>query len=207
MKELDKVEVIVPVGEWRDDLCDVCSFGPCHPVLLNSFFFPHISLGQIMGRSSLDYIGHEGSGFLPRESCMALAVITYSVWFIDLMLIGWGVSEYFMYNEYIPRVAIWIPFAVLNAFYITFIWYAICSTRNTLRSRYMIPERRCYKCEDICCATFCAPCSIAQMNRHTGDFNTFRALCCSATGMPRHVAVPVNPDAKQVYDYAGPNMV
>jgi Cys-rich protein (TIGR01571 family) len=93
----------------------------------------------------------------------------------------------------------------LNVIHITFIWYAICSTRNTLRSRYMIPERRCHKCEDICCATLCAPCSIAQMNRHTSDANTFRALC--ATGMSKHVAVPVNPDAQQVYDYSRPNIV
>ena len=206
MKELDKVEVIVPVGEWRDDLCDICSFGPCHPVLLNSCFFPYISLGQVMSRSSLDYKGHEAIGFLPRQSCVTMAIITYSVWFLNALIIAWGITEYVQYNEYIPRPPLWISLLVINLSYTFFFWYATCSTRHTLRARYMIPERRCRKCEDMCCATFCNPCTIAQMNRHTGDFSTFRALCCSATGMPKHVNVPVNPDAKQVYDYEGPNI-
>ena len=41
VRKLDKVEVSVPVGEWRDDLCDCCAFGPFHPLFLNACFCPH----------------------------------------------------------------------------------------------------------------------------------------------------------------------
>jgi hypothetical protein len=41
IRELERVEVSVPVGEWRDDLCDCCAFGPFHPLFLNACFCPH----------------------------------------------------------------------------------------------------------------------------------------------------------------------
>lgn len=41
IRELDRVEVSIPVGEWRDDLCDCCAFGPLHPLFLNAFLCPH----------------------------------------------------------------------------------------------------------------------------------------------------------------------
>lgn len=41
VRELERVDVSVPVGEWRDDLCDCCAFGPLHPLFLNACLCPH----------------------------------------------------------------------------------------------------------------------------------------------------------------------
>lgn len=34
-------------GRWKDGLCDCCSFGCCHPSLLNAMCFPQLLMGQV----------------------------------------------------------------------------------------------------------------------------------------------------------------
>jgi Cys-rich protein (TIGR01571 family) len=46
--------VAVPVGQWRDGICDCFSQGPCHPVLWNAFLCPSIVIGQVMTRLQLN---------------------------------------------------------------------------------------------------------------------------------------------------------
>ena len=78
----------------------------------------------------------------------------------------------------ICRIAI-IAFAILRVI-------LICKTRQHIRSKYNIPEQQCHGCEDCCCAHWCSCCTVAQMARHTGDYKTYRGMCCSETGMPPH---------------------
>ena len=40
MRELDRIEIPITMGGWKDDLCDFFSAGICHPLLLNGIFFP-----------------------------------------------------------------------------------------------------------------------------------------------------------------------
>jgi hypothetical protein len=40
MKELEIIEIPVPLGGWRDETCDCCSHGIFHPLLLNTIFVP-----------------------------------------------------------------------------------------------------------------------------------------------------------------------
>mmetsp|Transcript_36848 Transcript_36848/g.88879 ORF Transcript_36848/g.88879 Transcript_36848/m.88879 type:complete len:345 (+) Transcript_36848:195-1229(+) len=37
--------------------------------------------------------------------------------------------------------------------------------------------------EDICCAIWCQLCTVAQMARHTADYEEKRAVCCNAVGV------------------------
>jgi hypothetical protein len=39
-------------------------------------------------------------------------------------------------------------------------------------------------CEDCCLATVCNCCTIMQMARHTADYTTSRATCCTPNGLP-----------------------
>lgn len=57
--------------------------------------------------------------------------------------------------------------------------------RRSIRERYLIREERCLGCEDFCCAFCCGCCTVAQMARHTADYEERRAMCFSATGLPR----------------------
>ena len=59
--------------------------------------------------------------------------------------------------------------------------------RGSIRGEYQIPEGRCAGAEDCPCAAFCMPRAIRQMGRRTADFDTYRATCCTKTGLPRQV--------------------
>lgn len=72
------------------------------------------------------------------------------------------------------------------------LFYMMNLTRNvrgSIRNKYQIPEDRCLGCEDCMCATFCMPCTICQMGRHTADFDTYRGTCCTKSGLPRQVVL------------------
>ena len=57
-------------------------------------------------------------------------------------------------------------------------------TRWHVRERYGIPEQTC-ECgvEDSLVSLACQPCSVAQMARHTADYDSYDAVCCSSTGL------------------------
>jgi Cys-rich protein (TIGR01571 family) len=63
----------------------------------------------------------------------------------------------------------------------------IIRTRSLIREKYSIREENCVGCEDCCCAVFCNCCVVAQMARHTADYDTYPAACCTKTGLPSHV--------------------
>jgi hypothetical protein len=56
-------------------------------------------------------------------------------------------------------------------------------TRGFIRNKYAIPEQCCSGCEDCCVSFWCDCCTTAQMLRHTADYRTDNADCCSETGL------------------------
>jgi Cys-rich protein (TIGR01571 family) len=85
-----------------------------------------------------------------------------------------------------PLAAFWSPhlrfwgYLVFGAWFI----YSLCRTRENVRTRYSIEEEHCLGCEDCCCALLCSCCTVAQLARHTGDYETYPSVCCSETGHP-----------------------
>mmetsp|Transcript_13155 Transcript_13155/g.23847 ORF Transcript_13155/g.23847 Transcript_13155/m.23847 type:complete len:126 (+) Transcript_13155:102-479(+) len=75
---------------------------------------------------------------------------------------------------------------VLSIFIGVFVIVLVTKTRKQIRSRYGIPEQQCVGCEDCCCSFWCNCCAVAQMARHTADYDTYAGLCCSETGLPPH---------------------
>jgi hypothetical protein len=71
-------------------------------------------------------------------------------------------------------------------FYGFAILYLTCRTRGYVRETYRIPEGPCSLvpgCEDLCCSYLFPCCTVAQMLRHTADYDTYNAVCCSDTGL------------------------
>lgn len=80
--------------------------------------------------------------------------------------------------------------AFVNVAMLAFSIYATSATRASIRDKYMIREHRCYDVEDCCCATFCMPCTICQMSRHTTDYTRHEAKCCTETGLEEGAELP-----------------
>ena len=72
----------------------------------------------------------------------------------------------------------------INVAFGIFIIIVMMRARYYIRQRSQIPERQCYGCEDLCCSIFCSCCTLTQMARHTADYDLYRAVYCSDTGMP-----------------------
>jgi hypothetical protein len=77
-----------------------------------------------------------------------------------------------------------VPSAIV--FYTIFL---IMRTRCVIRQKYRIPASCCCcggcECiEDVTCTLLCPTLVISQMARHTADYDTYRAYCCSHTGLP-----------------------
>jgi Cys-rich protein (TIGR01571 family) len=88
-------------------------------------------------------------------------------------------------------VADYCALGLINLSVMVFAMFATASTRATLREKLLIREHRCYDLEDCCCGTFCMPCTICQMSRHTVDFKSYEAACCSETGLEEGSDIPL----------------
>lgn len=185
----------IPTGRWRDDICDCLKLGICHAQCCLAFFFPPVALGQVLSRMKLDWSGDALNGRNPVMSAfkvMLLSFVLYNV--ID------SVMSYVTYPyspEYNPEtgtfttpdnVPSWVATVDaarqgLSLLYSLFVLFIMIRARGYIRSKYQIPEQSCQGCEDCCCSFWCSPCTVCQMARHTADYSTYNASCCSETGL------------------------
>lgn len=93
-----------------------------------------------------------------------------------------GAHPWYEIIQAIRRVTAW-------AYSLYFI-FLLVKIRLSIRAKYGIPTQCCkrvWPAEDVCCALCCTCCVVTQMARHTADYNTYRGVCCSLTGLPTHV--------------------
>lgn len=90
-------------------------------------------------------------------------------------------------------VADYTAIALINVAMYGFTVFVAQATRSSLREKFMIREQRCYDLEDIFCASVCLPCTVAQMSRHTANYDDYEAVCCSKSGLPDGVRVNQQP--------------
>lgn len=139
-----------------------------------------------MTRSQLDWLGNpRSSKYETNHTCMATAVL-YVSWIALNAFIIYLVNDNWRRGQF-PEISHLTTIAVLNVAFILYTIYTVASTRSRLRAQYKIEQQVCYGCEDVCCAMWCTTCTIAQMGRHTGNFDTYRGVCCSKTGLPPHI--------------------
>jgi len=191
----------IPVGAWRDGICDCCVHGCCHPVCCLSYWCQPLALGQLMTRMGLDFCATPSTrryGMSPFKF-MLLTLIAYICIDQALSLL---VMQYFttevnydqngnpVYQqnggEPIPG---WANFVMALRYVIQFcygiyILIVAIKTRAYIRNKYAIPEQYCSGCDDCCLVFWCGCCSTSQMLRHTADYRTYNAACCTETGLP-----------------------
>jgi Cys-rich protein (TIGR01571 family) len=189
MRDLETVGVGTPVGRWRDRLCDCGIYGLCHALICMTIFCPLLALSQVMTRLNYDFLGRASDVKRVRTAWSTM----WSILFFHVAMNGLIYTAYcYKWSENIPLSSADIAAVVL--FNVSFVLYAIYTTssaRASLREKYMIREHRFFDLEDCCCATFCMPCTICQMSRHTANYDNVDAVCCSATGL-RQKSRPVH---------------
>lgn len=155
--------------------------------------------GQLITRLQLTWYGTPASN-------VAQAALAFQV--IVMILVGYVCLRVFVFmtlayldpnaepqlKYYRDPPPAYFFFAALDdlLFYIYFAFTVIVlrNIRSHLRLRYAIPEddqacnRACTTgCEDVCCSLFCPCFTVAQMLRHTADYEVYNAACCTNTGL------------------------
>mmetsp|Transcript_32830 Transcript_32830/g.53614 ORF Transcript_32830/g.53614 Transcript_32830/m.53614 type:complete len:205 (+) Transcript_32830:212-826(+) len=159
-----------------------------------------VATGQIMHRLKLTWLGNEGTFAQTTATFRTLLWIAISFSIIRFILFGAiGASSVYDWMSWIFRSGTYGPQKVtsrdllqwgrilFNLSLTIFLVFLVAKTRKHIRSKYSIPEQSCHGIEDFCCAFWCNCCTVAQMARHTADYETYAALCCSETGQPHHV--------------------
>lgn len=140
-----------------------------------------------MTRTGLDWQGKPSNRLVSSLSCANMTVLL-TFW------LAMNASAAFMLRVAWERGRLmedepnyYIVLIIFNLLVLVYMVNLTRKVRESIRNKYQIPEENCEGIEDCLCATFCMPCAICQMGRHTADFDTYRATCCTKTGLPRQV--------------------
>jgi len=187
MRELDSVAIDIPVGYWKDGLCNFFKYGCCHPVVWHGLFCPLIGLGQIQQRTSLDFLGRPrfGDEGISNRVMMLVVVVFWAATNVGIF----AACNLKWFNGMELSMADASAIVLINVAMFGFVVFVTQSTRSSLREKFMIREERCFDLEDLCCATMCLSCTVCQMARHTANYDDYEAVCCSKTGLPDGVRV------------------
>ena len=144
-------------------------------------------MAQVMSRMSLTWLGEPGPAVATRTTfkvccILVFAYIVYST-AMDLMSASYTIDT-------MPS---WLPLSrsIGTVFYTLWALYALCKTRENTRARYSIEETVCVGCEDVCLSLFCSCCTVAQLARHTGEYEKYPGACCTQTGHPKGTPLAV----------------
>ena len=144
-------------------------------------------MAQIMSRLHLTWLGEPGPLVSTKNTFKVVVtlVVAYSVFSTTLELVSMGYTAATM-----PPLFYFLK-AIGGFLFMTWSIYSLCRTRQSVRRQYSIPEKQCVGCEDLCCTLFCTCCSLAQMARHTGEYETYPGVCFSRTGHPKGTPLTV----------------
>eukprot|EP00985_Skeletonema_marinoi_P001790 scaffold704_cov131-Skeletonema_marinoi.AAC.17 len=174
------VEVVnIPTGQWKDGLFDIFSAGFFHPSLVCGFCFTQIGMGQLMQRLRLNWLGEGGEDESAKISfkIVLTLVICYTVFTVSLELAE-AAQYYYNIPAYIPSLKF-----IGGVLFTIYSIIALMRVRESVRAKYSIPETRFAGCEDAVYSAACSCCVVAQIARHTGEYETYKGSYFSDTGM------------------------
>jgi Cys-rich protein (TIGR01571 family) len=152
------------------------------------------ALAQVMQRLNLNWFARPTSG-VPPKTFFTVFFLT-AAFFVCNHALGVAMRAVLPpdtsttnngYNStYLPA-----SFYVLYSLQVTlgflFFLYSLIitiKTRYYMRKKYAIHAQDCDESiEDCCLSYWCHACVICQMARHTADYDTYSATCCSSTGL------------------------
>lgn len=153
----------IPLGVWRDGLCDCCKFGPCHPSLLTACFCRPILIAQLLTRMKMTWLGQrthfrntsanlsdsrtEVDQRWKRTFCNIILVLVLMVVLLTMVFPAPTIDDPTDPNAYDNlsveeqrNLTINKTLSALIGFYF---FYLMVQLRATLRHVYSIPEERC----------------------------------------------------------------
>jgi len=177
----------VPVGAWKDSIFNCFEYGPCHNHLCLSCWCVPIATGQAISRLKLNWKGKPGTIEETTGVFESILYPTIAFWLVYFMIkIGIGDGDVNPANASDFVVLLVFIRTCLLYTYLAFCVYIVWNVRAHVRKKYAIPEHEACPtgCEDFGVALCCTHLAIAQILRHTADYDTYNSTCCTETGLP-----------------------
>lgn len=169
--EQDKL-LQVPKGQWKDGLFNFLKYGVFHPHWILAVFNPTtgILLGQVRERLKLKFFKKPGDE-VKKGRVFAVFVGTWVFLYLLMLSVAWSVAG----------------ISVMGTIVAIYIHYNTVRARQTIREEFNIPQQyikgRCAPCEDFLCGLFCNCCTVAQMARHTGEYENYKGRFLTSNGL------------------------
>lgn len=180
-------------GKWKDGVCDCFKHGIFHPMVWNACCFTLVAMSQVMTRLKLNWIAIPAK--TDKEIKRTFAITVFITVFVLVFNSILGMIMTFEINmntneeneittiEVSPLYEIVnLIRNIINFFSMIYTIYTITKTRLYVREKYSI-KGSCF--EDCCLSFWCSCCTVAQMARHTTDYDSYPGRCCTSTGLPR----------------------
>jgi hypothetical protein len=155
----------------------------CNRELASHPFSTAVALLQIMTRMKLSTHGERITSPNARLRIKTVMLLSSAYYLLNLLLICTLI--------WTPNVAAklfsGVVFSLCNLQAIFAFCRVVAQTRRYVRVGYGIPEGRYKGREDMLVSALCTPCAISQMMEHTADYDTYRAVWFSESGLPNHV--------------------
>jgi len=197
----DSEVIRAPEFVWRDGLSNIFANGVMHPFTFLSFVAPLLAAGQIMTRMECNYLGYASTEFYVRNNFYYLISLVI-VWLVmNVVAIG-AFYVHWARDIFVP-LDIYV-FVVTNLFMYLFSVFVIGNTRRVLRNRYKLPQLTKYSFEDFVLTAILMPFVVAQMGRHTVNYNDKKCVIFSSSGLERGVKLAPPRDSNEVQPYRPP---
>ena len=200
----------IPFGRWRDSLFHCFRHGISHSVIFMALCCTPLLLAQVMTRMGLNAFGRHAestteknpsTGRFSQSPILRIFSLIFLLHFvlIETALSAIVVSQIHAREEgTIARVPTWAYVllavrAVCRTTLVVYVATISIRTRRYVRERYAIPESKRVPdgIEDALVSLACFPCGVAQMARHTADYDKYDAQSCSPTGLSTYAPLPV----------------
>ena len=187
-------KIAIPVGQWRDTVFDLFHYGYFHGSVWTSICCAPIAAGQVISRLHLTICGKAGIAPIRSRSkiflIIVVAVLTFFIVRVLLLLLISLNDPNLRYDDSLvdwiePSMTYYALCAIddcLGLIGTILVLYQIYRVRGHVRARYAIPGNGS---SDLACSICCPTLVVAQLLRHTTDYEQYPSLCCfSDTGIP-----------------------
>ncbi len=160
-----------------------------------------VSLAQVMTRLQLDTAGNKTTSLRSRVNFNIVKV------FPVIILLFHGVLFFLMYRAFHLHLKnqLWvfiyssIPILIADLILFGYFIHLTAKVRRLVRQEYNIEENECLGYGDEILSCFCAPFVVAQMGRHTADYDTYVGTFCTKTGLSNHIEVKLPSDVEEYH--------
>jgi len=184
----------IPRGQWRDGLFDFMRFGPFHPSFAMALCFPQCLNAQVLTRLRLNWLGESPDSQQEWKQTFRNVVILMAVYLVLSKVFSVPSPKFVEMEDGTlvnttpaPSAFVMAVNNIINIGMASYTIITLMRARRIIRQRYHIPEDPRFfpgtGLEDLCCALWCGCCTVAQLARHTADYNYERGMFCTSNGL------------------------